>query len=376
MKETLSAGDRGRAVRELNEGLRALGYEAGTGDRFTQATARGVFALQKDRGLDPTGRGDSRTRSLLSLLMCNDPGEAFYGDADGDGQLTVKDVAVVLKSLLTGKAEPTVALDADGSGKVDLNDALYLIKCITGRAAPKPNAPWIDPEAGVGEDAQMAVNEALQAVSPLRRQLVEAALPFAFDPHGAEVAAFPKSLYLWGANLYGPDKALYCPTSAAVELLAARKPAFFNGGRREMILSALQNAASLGDRLSAADCSGAIVGLWRRFDLVEGAFDAIANKLLHGPLSYPIEKEELLPADLVGFDGHVGLYAGAGRVVEWAGGAYGCQPTRLTGRCCWSFTEKKLIKMQKDFEVFTRPFFLRETEQADDIPAAEPSLSS
>ncbi len=357
MKETLRAGDRGRAVRELNENLRILGYEAGTGDRFTQSTARGLFALQTDRGLDPTGKGDSRTRSLLSLLVCNDPGEAFYGDADGDGQLTVKDVSIVLKSLFTGKAAPTVALDADSSGKVDLKDALYLIKCLTGRADPKPNAPWIDPEAGVGEDAQKAVTAALVDVSPLRRQLVEAALPFAFDPHGTEAAAFPKSLYVWGANLYDPDKTLHCPTSAAIELLAARKPAFFIGGRREMMLSALQNAASLGDRLSGADCSGAIVGLWRKFDLVDGRFDAIANRLLKEPLSRPIRREDLLPGDLVGFDGHIGLYAGAGRVVEWAGGAYGCQLTRLTGRCCWSFTEKRLIRMQKDFEVFTRPFF-------------------
>ena len=62
MKETLGLGDHGKAVRALNDGLRALGYEAGAGDRFTQATARGLFALQQDRGLDATGRGDSRTR--------------------------------------------------------------------------------------------------------------------------------------------------------------------------------------------------------------------------------------------------------------------------------------------------------------------------
>ena len=363
MKETLTLGDRGKAVRAMNDGLRALGYEAGTGDRFTQSTARGLFSLQTDRGLETTGEGDCRTRSLLSLLICNDPGEAFYGDADGDGQLTVKDVGVVLKSLLISKVAPTVALDADGSGRVDVKDALYLMKCLTGRAAPRPNAPWIDPEAGVGEDALQAVAQALQSVSPLRRQLVEAALPFCYDPHGPQVAAFPKSLYIWGANLYGSDGDLYCPTSASVELLAARKPAFFSGGRREMMLSALQNAASLGAPLSGADCSGAIVGLWRRFGLVEGRFDAIANKLLHEPLSRPIQKADLLPGDLVGFDGHVGLYAGAGRVVEWAGGAYGCQLTRLTGRCCWSFTEKRLIRMQKDFEVFTRPFFFIDGER-------------
>ena len=362
MKETLTIGDRGRAVRELNGGLRALGYEAGAGDRFTQSTARGLCALQTDRGLEPTGQGDGRTRSLLTLLSCNDPEEAFYGDADGDGQLTVKDVGLVLKSLLIGQTAPTVALDADGSGKVDWQDARYLVKCLIGRAAPKPNAPWIGPDAGVGTDARRAIDQALRGVTPLRRQLVEAALPFAYDPHGTQVAAFPRSLYLWGADLFGADKALYCPTSAAIELMAARKPAFFDGGRREMMLSALQNAASLGDRLSAADCSGAIVGLWRKFDLVEGTFDTVANQLLREPLSFPIQKEDLLPGDLVGFDGHIGLYAGAGRVVEWAGGAYGCQLTRLEGRCCWSFTEKRLVKMKKDFELFTRPFFLVDGE--------------
>lgn len=362
MKETLRPGDHGRAVKELNEELRALGYEAGAADRFTQATARGLYALQQDRGLPATGEGDGRTRSLLFLLSCNDPGEAFYGDADGDGQLTVKDVGVILRSVITGKRAPTVALDADGSGKVNLKDALYLIKCLTGRTAPKPNAPWIDRSDGLGEDAKKAVNEALLTVSPLRRQLVEAALPFSYDPHGAETAAFPKSLYIWGANLYGPDKALYCPTSAGVELLAARKPAFFTGGRREMMLSAIQNAAALSTPLSGADCSGAIVGLWRKFDLVEPAFDAIANRLLQPPLSRPIAREELLPGDLVGFDGHIGLYAGAGRVIEWVGGAFGCQLTRLQGRCCWSFTEQKLIPMQKDFEVFARPFFFIDGE--------------
>ena len=357
MKETLTMGDRGRTVRELNENLRALGYEAGARDRFTRSTARGLAALQRDRGLDATGRGDSRTRSLLSLLVCNDPGEAFFGDADGDGRLTVKDVGLVLKSLLAGKTAPTVALDADGSGKVDVKDALYLAKCLLGRAAPKPNAPWIDPGSGIGEDAQRAVERALLEVSPLRRQLVEGLLPFAYDPHGAETAAFPKSLYIWGANLFGPDGALFCPTSAQLLLLAARKPAFFDGGRREMMLAALQNAAALGESLSGADCSGAIVGLWRKFGLVAPAFDAVANRLLRQPLAYPIEREDLLPGDLVGFDGHIGLYAGAGRGVEWAGGAYGCQLTRLVGRCCWFFTERRLVRMQKDFEIFARPFF-------------------
>ena len=161
-----------------------------------------------------------------------------------------------------------VALAMDDNGLTP-EDARYLVKCLIGRAAPKPNAPWVGPDAGVGTDARRAIDQALRGVTPLRRQLVEAALPFACDPHGTQVAAFPRSLYLWGADLFGADKALYCPTSAAIELMAARKPAFFDGGRREMMLSALQNAASLGDRLSAADCSGAIVGLWRKFDLVE-----------------------------------------------------------------------------------------------------------
>ena len=193
MKETLTLGDRGKAVRAMNDGLRALGYEAGTGDRFTQSTARGLFSLQTDRGLEATGEGDCRTRSLLSLLICNDPGEAFYGDADGDGQLTVKDVGVVLKSLLISKVAPTVALDADGSGRVDVKDALYLMKCLTGRAAPRPNAPWIDPEAGVGEDALQAVAQALQSVSPSGGSWWRRRCPSATTPTGPRWRRSPRA---------------------------------------------------------------------------------------------------------------------------------------------------------------------------------------
>ena len=85
MKETLSVGDRGRAVRALNEGLRALGYEAGTGDRFTQSTARGLFALQQDRGLDPTGVGTAAPGACCPCWCATIPGKPFTATRTGTG---------------------------------------------------------------------------------------------------------------------------------------------------------------------------------------------------------------------------------------------------------------------------------------------------
>lgn len=327
--------------------LSALGYAP---DR------EGLSKFQQDRGLEVTGEPNGQTRSLLTLLTCNDPQEALLGDADGDGRLTVKDAGKIVGSLLWGRGEAQAQWDADGSGKVDIKDAAFLLKCFLGRATPKTQAP---PEpAATADDAAEQVLLALSTVSPLRRQLVQTLLPFAIDPHGEKVLPYPKSLYIWGANLFSSQGELFYPTAMTVETLALKKPAFFTAGRRELMLMALQHAAAKGERLTGADCSGAIVGLWRKLGLWEAGFDATAKELMQAPYSSAIRKEDLLPGDLVGFEGHIGLYAGAGRVIEWVGGAYGCQLTRLTGRCCWSFTERRLIHMQTDFVSFSRPSFL------------------
>ena len=57
-----------------------------------------------------------------------------------------------------------------------------------------------------------------------------------------------------------------------------------------------------------------------------------------------INKSELIPADWVGKSGHIGTYVGGGLVVEFYGGAYGCQLTELDNRCGYDFLDKRFKK--------------------------------
>jgi hypothetical protein len=52
------------------------------------------------------------------------------------------------------------------------------------------------------------------------------------------------------------------------------------------------------------------------------------------------------PADLAWKSGHIGLYVGGGYVVEWVGGAYGCQLTKAN-RKVFNFVDGKLHTMGK-----------------------------
>lgn len=55
-----------------------------------------------------------------------------------------------------------------------------------------------------------------------------------------------------------------------------------------------------------------------------------------------VEQTQLLPADLLHKSGHIGLYAGGGYAVEWMGGAYGCQLTKLNDRRGWNYVKGKM----------------------------------
>jgi cell wall-associated NlpC family hydrolase len=86
-----------------------------------------------------------------------------------------------------------------------------------------------------------------------------------------------------------------------------------------------------GKKCFATDCSGFIVGIWRKLGLIASTADATANGIMAG-LCYKIAKADLKPADCVGFDGHIGLYIGAGYVAEAAGGNYAVTITKLNDR--------------------------------------------
>lgn len=352
MEEILRKGDAGPAVRALQTLLTQAGFETEADGSFSEETAAQVLAFQKDRGLPPTGEADSRTRALLILLSRNDTDELFfYGDADKDGMLTPKDALLTLRALLSpARGEEAWLYDANGDGAINANDALFLVKCLFGKERVRPlreRAKTVDAEPSA---AARDILTALESETPLRRALVTEALRFAWDPLTEPLRPFPRSLYLWGANLYTEERTLFCPAPADIELAALKRPGFFKEGRKELMLRALAQGRG---KLSAADCSGAIVGLWRRFSLCEPDFDAPAIQLMK--MGAPVAAEELRPGDLTGFPGHIGLYAGCGTVVEWVGGAFGCQLTRLNERRCWSFAEKRFVILQKRFETFTRP---------------------
>lgn len=85
------------------------------------------------------------------------------------------------------------------------------------------------------------------------------------------------------------------------------------------------------------------VGYLRKHGLVSSSFDTTANNFCTSSShSKKISKSELRPADWVGKSGHIGTYVGGGYVVEFYGGAYGCQLTKLNDRKGYDFVSKKI----------------------------------
>lgn len=185
--------------------------------------------------------------------------------------------------------------------------------------------------ANIGETAALAIMASLASETDTRRAIVLDALSFAFDP--ALPRDYPLSLYIRGANLYSSDLSPYVITLSRIASGAKRQPEFYDGGRREMMERAVRADASI----TGADCSGGVVGLLRHARVVSGGFDLSADGFAASAQTKRVGKDELRCADLLHKSGHVGLYVGAGYAVEWMGGAYGCQLTKLAARRGWNF---------------------------------------
>jgi len=201
--------------------------------------------------------------------------------------------------------------------------------------------------ANIGPRAAASIGPDLMRVGETRRKMALHALSFAYDP--LVPAQYPYSLYIWGGNLYNADLKINAITAARIESGTKQKPEYYNNGRKDMMLAAVRADPGI----SGADCSGAIVGLMRRFELVKPTFDTTAD-LMASRYSSVIKSSELRPGDWVGRPGHIGIFVGGGYVVEWMGGQYGCQLSQLTKRQGYGFVSRKM-ENQKAWTRYRRP---------------------
>jgi peptidoglycan hydrolase-like protein with peptidoglycan-binding domain len=202
--------------------------------------------------------------------------------------------------------------------------------------------------SNIGLVAATAIEPWLERVTKDRKAFLLTALSFAFDP--AIPAEYPHSLYIRGGNLYNTDLSLNVVTPSMIEAGAKRQPAYYSGGRKEMMLAAVKSDPSI----TGADCSGGIVGLMRMYGFVKPRFDKTADALSGDGLSRGITKAELEAGDWVARSEHIGIYAGGGYVVEWMGGAYGCQLSKLSQRAGYDFVSHK-TKVRSPWTRFRKP---------------------
>ncbi len=216
----------------------------------------------------------------------------------------------------------------------------------TPEPAPAPtnyltNYTWLDPKKRKLIEADLA------KVSEMRRNICLEILQYAFDPEYRNGNV--RALYMWAENLYGRDLKLNYATKAKIEAGAKKYPDNYNGGRKEWMLEQVEKNPNL----PCSDCSGMEVGWLRKFKLVSNTFDKSSSGLADKSCSVKTTREAALPGTFIHRPGHIGTYVGGGYVVEFVGGAYGCQLTNCANgkRKVWNFIDKKLHKFS-DWEDF------------------------
>lgn len=206
----------------------------------------------------------------------------------------------------------------------------------------KPDVPsgLLDSYTHISADKRKKIEAEIKNIDKLRQEIILEILNYAYDK---DVSGDVRALYIFGANLYDTNLKINYADEAEINRASRIYPQYFNNGRKEW----MKEQVKRNPKLPASDCSGMEVGYLRKHKLVSNSFDTTANNLCSDRCSLIISKNNLKPGDWVGFNGHIGTYVGAGYVVEFAGGAYGCQLTKLDDRELYDFIKKKVVDGSK-----------------------------
>lgn len=205
----------------------------------------------------------------------------------------------------------------------------------------------LDEYTHISKEKRKLIEKDLEGVSELRKEIVLEILKYAYD-HGTSSKV--RALYIFGANLYNADLTLNIATNAGVEKSYKAHPSYFSDGRKEWMLARIKEDPNM----PASDCSGMEIGYMRKHKLIKATADATANRLCGSTYSTAITRAQLKPGDWVGKNGHIGTYVGGGFVVEFYGGAYGCQLTDVDNRIGYDFVSK-VKKAGSPWTKFRRP---------------------
>jgi len=219
-------------------------------------------------------------------------------------------------------------LEADGIVGIMTFTALF-------GAEPKPT-PASDIPPWISEPARTEIAQALAQVSATRREICLLALQYCVDRNTKPTIL--RGFYIRGANLFEKDLSVHTMTQSRLNSYfnkSSYKPYYDNG--RESMMRSMARAS--GYTIVGADCSGFVVGLWRKAGVVRNDFDANADHLYS---SYCVPTSTPKAGDLAHKSGHIGICVAPGWVVEAGGGAYGIQLTKRTKRRLLDFRDRSV----------------------------------
>lgn len=190
----------------------------------------------------------------------------------------------------------------------------------------------------IGKTAAKAISADLVKVSETRRNVVIEALKWAIDPYNKPERLY--AFYIRGGNLYNKDLTPNIMTEAKLNSYFKKEKyeQYFDSGRKEMMIDMCEKYSY---EMGGCDCSGFVVGVWRKLKLKSSGFDANANSLYK---TYCNQTSSPRPGDLAWRNGHIGIYVGGGYIAECIGGAYGLQITKADNRRAYNFTDGEIHK--------------------------------